>query len=324
MNQRTTMTNVLVGVVIFAVVVGVILSFSRNSNASSTAVVKQAAQVQHTLYNPVLPAAADGSSVNVTLTAQEALLPIANGVMYHAYTFNGAIPGPAIHVRQGQTVHFTLVNKGTMAHSIDFHAAQTPWNVNYGPVQPGKSFSFDFTPQFPGVFMYHCGTPPVIEHIANGMYGAIIVDPVGGYPQMQELVLVQSEFYTTKQADGTYAFDMNKALYGSPDYVTFNGYANQYKDNPIVVKAGQPIRIFVVNAGPNNFSSFHVIGAIFSNNFPDGNPANVTTGNQSVVVPPGGATMVQLTIPDVGLYPFVTHSFADASKGALGLLKVTP
>jgi len=107
---------------------------------------------------------------------------------------------------------------------------------------------------------------------------------------------------------------------GNPDYVVFNGYANQYKDSPLVAKAGQRIRIFIVNAGPTLFSAFHVIGAIFSDTYVDGNPANHMVGNQTVTVPPGGGMVVELTIPQAGLYPFVTHSFADVGKGALGLI----
>jgi nitrite reductase (NO-forming) len=126
------------------------------------------------------------------------------------------------------------------------------------------------------------------------------------------------------QADGSYVLDTNKALNGFPDYVVFNGYANQYKDAPLTAKTNQLVRIFLVNAGPVDFSAFHVIGAIFGAYYPDGNPANKLVGAQTITVPPGGGAIVELTIPNAGLYPFVTHSFADASKGALGLLKITP
>ncbi|HKV56683.1 MAG TPA: multicopper oxidase domain-containing protein, partial [Ktedonobacteraceae bacterium] len=174
-------------------------------------------------------------------------------------------------------------------------------------------------------FMYHCGAPVVIYHIANGMYGAIIVDPAQGWATpAQEYVLVQSELYTSQQPDGTYSVDSAKLTAANPDYVVFNGYANQYKTTPIVAKAGERIRIFIVNAGPNEFSAFHVIGAIFSDTYADGNPANHMVGNQTVTVPPGGGMMVELTIPQPGLYPFMTHSFSDVGKGAMGVLKVIP
>ncbi|HEY6285763.1 MAG TPA: multicopper oxidase domain-containing protein, partial [Ktedonobacteraceae bacterium] len=200
----------------------------------------------------------------------------------------------------------------------------TPWNVNYQDVPPGKSFSFDWKANYPGVFMYHCGAPVVIYHMANGMYGAIIVDPANGWAPAQEYVLVQSEFYTQQLSDGTYIMDPTKMNNENPDYVVFNGYMNQYKTDPITAKAGQRIRIFLVNAGPNEFSAFHVIGALFSDTYVDGNPANHMVGNQTVTIPPGGGMVVELTIPEAGLYPFVTHSFADVGKGAIGILKVTP
>jgi nitrite reductase (NO-forming) len=176
---------------------------------------------------------------------------------------------------------------------------------------------------YPGVFMYHCGTPPVIEHLANGMYGEVIVDPATAWAPATEYGIVQSEFYTMKNADGSYSLDMDKAMAVQPDYVVFNGYANQYKADPITVKAGQRIRLFVLNAGPSNFSAFHVIGAMFDEVYIDGNPANEMVGNQTVAIAPGGGATVELVIPQAGLYPFVTHSFADASKGALGVIKVT-
>jgi nitrite reductase (NO-forming) len=280
----------------------------------------------HPLYNAQAPAALPGDTVNVTLVAKEALLSIAPGIAYQAWTFNGTVPGPIIRVRQGQTIRFTLDNQSQMPHSIDFHAAQTPWSVNYQPVPPGTSFSFDWQATYPGVFMYHCGTPPVMVHMANGMYGAIIVDPAGGWAApAQEYVLVQSEFYIHQGPDGDYTLDMTKMMLNAmPDDVVFNGYANQYKEAPLTAKAGQRIRLFVVNAGPSHFSAFHVIGALFSDYYVDGNPANHQVGNQTVTIPPGGGAVVELTIPDAGTYPFLTHSFMDASMGALGVIKVTP
>jgi nitrite reductase (NO-forming) len=299
-------------------------STDTSTSSSPTTSTTPVAAPAHRTYDAKAPATLQGSTVNVTLTVKELLITIAPGVVYHGWTFNGTVPGPVIRVRQGQTVHFTLVNDGMMPHSIDFHAAQTPWNVNYQEVPVGKSFTFDWKANYPGVFMYHCGAPVVIYHMANGMYGAIIVDPAQGWVPAQEYVLVQSEFYTTQLADGTYSVDATKLDAGTPDYVVFNGYANQYKTSPIVAKAGERIRIFLVNAGPTLFSAFHVIGAIFSDTYADGNPANHMVGNQTVTIPPGGGMVVELTIPQAGLYPFVTHSFADVGKGAVGILKVIP
>ncbi len=278
----------------------------------------------HPTYDAAAPATPAGDTVNVTLTVKEVVVAIAPNVAYHAWTFNGTVPGPVIRVRQGQTINFTLVNQGSMPHSIDFHAAQTPWNVNYQPVPVGKSFSFNWKANYPGVFLYHCGTPPVMYHMANGMYGAIIVDPANGWAPAKEYVLVQSEFYTKQNPDGTYLIDGTKLMAGQPDYVTFNGYANQYQSEPLTAKPGQKVRLFIVNAGPSRFSAFHVIGALFSDVYVDGNPANHTVGDQTITIPPGGAAVAELTIPDAGKYPFVTHSFMDASIGATGVISVTP
>lgn len=293
---------------------------SMNMGSNSTGSMKAPA---HATYNPQIPPVLQGGSVSVVLTIEEQLVTIAPGVAYHAWTFNGIVPGPIIHVRQGQQVHTTIINHGSMGHSIDFHAAQTPWNVNYQEIAPGKSFSFTWQANYPGVFMYHCGTPTVIYHMANGMYGTLIVDPAKGWAPAKEYALVQSEFYTQLQPDGSYAVDSTKMMNNQPDYVVFNGYANQYKDAPLMAKPGEHIRLYILNAGPSQFSAFHVIGAIFNHAYQDGNPMNATQGLQTVTVAPGGGMVVDLVIPEAGLYPFVTHSFADASKGALGVIKVS-
>jgi nitrite reductase (NO-forming) len=294
-------------------------------SAPTTTTSKSVPQVQvptHQTYDAQPSAAPQGNTVNINLVAKEALISIAPGVAYNAWTFNGSVPGPILRVRVGQTVHFTLTNDSSMPHSIDFHAAQTAWDQNYQPVAPGQTFSFDWKANYPGVFLYHCGTPPVMMHMANGMYGAIIVDPAEGWAPAHEYVLVQSEFYTSKAPDGSYNGDMDKMMRNTPDYVVFNGYANQYKDAPLQAKAGERIRLFLVNAGLSLFSAFHVIGAIFSDTYMDGNPANHMYGDQTVVVAPGGGYVVELTIPDPGKYPFVTHSFSAAMMGALGILQV--
>jgi nitrite reductase (NO-forming) len=307
-----------------AVALGWIGARSAAPSTTPSSTIKPVAPPAHQTYNAQAPAAPKGDTVNVNLTAKEVRLAIAPGVAYDAWTFNGSVPGPIIRVRQGQTVHFTLTNDTLMPHSIDFHAAQTPWNVNYQPVAPGKSFSFDWRANYPGVFMYHCGTPPVMVHMANGMYGAIIVDPAGGWPAAREYVLVQSEFYTHLNPNGVYGIDGPKMMDGMPDYVVFNGYANQYKETPLAARPGEKIRLFIVNAGPSRFSAFHVIGAVFSDVYADGNPANHMVGNQTITIPPGGGAVVEMTIPDAGSYPFVTHAFMDASMGATGVIKVAP
>lgn len=277
----------------------------------------------HALFDASTQPATPGQIKEITLTVEQKTLEIAPDVPFEAWTFGGSVPGPVLRVRQGDQVKFTLINKGTMQHSMDFHAAQTAWNVNYINVNPGEKYSFTWTANYPGVFMYHCGTAPVIAHLGSGMYGAIIVDPIDPLPAAREYAIVQSEFYTGDTAtDGMFHYDGTKANTKQPSYVVFNGYANQYKDHPLAANPGELIRLWVLNAGPSEFSAFHVVGAIFDKAYPDGNPKSVEYGRQTVTIPPGGGYMVELKIPDTGLYPFVTHSFADPGKGALGLINV--
>ncbi|HLA45506.1 MAG TPA: hypothetical protein VJZ27_18805, partial [Aggregatilineales bacterium] len=166
--------------------------------------------------------------------------------------------------------------------------------------------------------------PPVLAHIGNGMHSAIIVQPANGWAEpAREYVLVQHEWYLgDPNEQGIVTGSSSKMSAGTPDLVCFNGYFNQYMDDPLVADPGELIRIHVVNCGPTIWSAFHVIGALFDASYPDGNPANKLTGMQTVSVPPGGGYTVELRIPDEGLYPFVTHSFAYTGKGALGVLKI--
>jgi nitrite reductase (NO-forming) len=319
---------VLMGALVIALFAGALGSHSASSsNASSTATgPKTGINTPHKPYNAAAPTAQDGDTVNITLDVNEGdvdRIGIAPNVTYEAWMYGGSVPGPVLRVKQGQTINFTLVNKGKIAHSLDFHAAQTPPNVNYVNVLPGKSLSYTWKANFPGVFMYHCGTPTVAHHMANGMYGAIIVDPTDGWSPAREYVLVQSEFYMKSNGDGTFGLDVNGIMNGNPpDLVVFNGYANQYKDAPLTAKPNEKVRLFVLNAGPSDFSAFHVIGAIMSDVYADGNPANKTVGQQTVTIPPGGGAVLEFSVPEAGSYPFVTHSFSDAMKGAIGVLKI--
>jgi nitrite reductase (NO-forming) len=270
--------------------------------------------------------AADPAPVKqLALEAVDATVEIGAGVEYNAWTFGMRVPGPVVHVREGDEVQFTLTNNARSGgHSIDFHSAQTPWNLNYKTILPGESLSFDWVANYPGVFMYHCGTAPVLHHISNGMYGAVVVDPETPLPPAREYVLVQSEFYASSDTGGNpWAGDMQKMLANRPDLMAFNGKAFQYRDHPLTADAGELIRLYVVNAGPTQFSAFHVIGAIFSRVLVDGNPNNVLEGISTWTIPPGGAATFELVIPEAGQYPFVTHSFAYTELGAVGLLDVS-
>jgi nitrite reductase (NO-forming) len=258
--------------------------------------------------------------VTVNLTTERKDVEIAPGVVYHAWTFSGSVPGPVIRVTEGDVVHINVTNRDTsgMGHSIDFHAAQVPPDKDYNEIPAGKTKTFDFVAAHPGVFMYHCGSPMIIQHMANGMYGAIIVDPRGGRPAAREYVLVQSEFYTATDARQQVQ-DENG---GNAQYVVFNGYENHYRLQPLAARPGELVRLYVVDAGPNHWSAFHVVGALFSSVQASGNPLNQQQWVQTAPVAPGDAAVLALTIPDAGSYPLVTHSFGDVDKGALGVIRV--
>jgi nitrite reductase (NO-forming) len=266
----------------------------------------------------------------------DAKVEIAKGVTYRGWTFGGTVPGPVIRVRVGDEVRITVVNQSPMPHSIDFHAARIPANVAYRMIMPNDSVSFAFVARDAGAFMVHCGTPPVTMHIMQGMYLPIIVDPKGGWGTTadREFVLVQSEFYA-KPTDGStvqsaimtpMTADWQAAMAKQASYVVFNGRAFQYKENPLKVDVGDRVRFFVVNAGPSFNSDFHIVGAVFDRVYPDGDPRHALTSVQTYTVPAGGGgvfeTVFERDASGEGLYPFVTHSFADAEKGAIGIIQV--
>ena len=259
----------------------------------------------------------------VRLEMKHASVPIAPGVTYAGWTFGGTVPGPFLHVRQGDTVDFTLVNGANIPHSMDFHAAEIAPSKYYTNVMPGDSLHYRFVARVPGAFMYHCGTAPVAMHIANGMYGALVVDPTTPRPRANEFVLVQSEFYLSGKPDqaGNHSLDWQKLLGQAPDHIVFNGRASQYASHPIEVRPDELLRVYLVNAGPNRISSFHVVGGIFERAFEDGSQANPLIGVQTVNVPVGGGAIFEFRLREPGDYPFVTHAFADATKGGVGVLR---
>lgn len=270
-----------------------------------------------------LPPLQPGNTAKVTITVSDQNVEIASGVQYQAWTFGKSVPGPVIHVRQGQTVEFTLVNHGSMQHSIDFHAAITPPNLHYADILPGEQIQFSFVAKVAGAFLYHCGTPPVLLHIANGMYGAIIVDPATPLPPAAEsYVLVQGEWYTQQVAGKLMANDYAKVQEMRPDEVVFNGAAFQYRDHPLTAKPGDRVRLYVVNAGPSFWSAFHVIGAIFDKVYPGGNPAQAIDGVSTWSVGPGEGAVFDLKLDEPGKYAFVDHAMAHMVLGAMGLLHV--
>ena len=280
----------------------------------------------HKATNATLPPVPAGDLVKVQMTLKDMTVEIAPGVKYNTWAFDGhGAPGPVINVREGQTVEMTLTNGGSIPHSIDFHAARIAPDRAFRDAKPGESFTFRFTAKDPGVYMYHCGTKPVLAHIANGMYGAIIVQPKESLPKVDnEYVLVGSEWYIN--GDGIKepaSLDMAKARARMPDWVTFNGYANQYVTHPLSAKPGETTRFWVVAAGPTNNVNFHVVGAMLDRAWINGGLTNQPQkGVQTVIVPAGGGGVFDVKIDDEGLYPVVSHAFADVDLGQVGLLKV--
>lgn len=257
-------------------------------------------------------------SVHFDMT--EKVVEIAPGKVVKVWTFDNQVPGPVLRVRVGDTVNVSITNKMPMPHSIDFHAARIAPDRAFRNVDRGETLKFTFEATSPGVFMYHCGTAPVVHHIANGMYGMIIVEPEGGLPPVdRELAFVQSEFYVS-DTPGQLADDA-KIMTGIPDVVAFNGYAGQYQDDPIVVKKGEKIRAFVLAAGPNTWSAFHVVGTIFDRAWQDGNPANEQVGLQTLNLAASQGSIAEFRLDEEGVYPFVTHDFTNATKGAVGVLR---
>jgi nitrite reductase (NO-forming) len=207
-----------------------------------------------------------------------------------------------------------------MQHSIDFHAAMVNPEDKWRSINPGETISFTWTANYPGVFMYHCGTPMVLLHMISGMIGMVIVDPADGFPGKvdKEFAFVQNEYYL-KQNGNVYVPDTTLAMKKTPTFVAFNGKPGQYVVHPIHVKAGDRVRLYLLNAGPNNASSFHVIGAIFDKVWIEGNPKNELEGMDVIDLAPAMSAVVEFVVPEKGKYTFVDHSFADAEMGAAGV-----
>lgn len=278
-------------------------------------------EVQKINQPPVAPVVTrEQNTVNIEMTAQITNVEISKGVFYNAWTFNGTVPGPVIRVKEGDVLSFTLKNLDpSIPHSMDFHAVHAAPNKKIIDVMPNESGTFTYPADTPGVFMYHCGTKPVLAHIANGMYGMIIVEPKDGYPSDpdvdREYTIVQSEWYKEH--------DFESFLNGEPEFVVFNGNDFALKETPLLAKVGDTIRLYVNNAGPNEVSSFHVVGTTLDRVYVDGNPKNVLYGLQTVMLPASGGAVVEFTVTEEGDYPIVTHQFDHASKGAVAILRVT-
>jgi nitrite reductase (NO-forming) len=268
--------------------------------------------------------------VKFDLTTQKATAQLADGVAYDYWTFNGTVPGPMLRVREGDTVEIDLHNAADagVTHSIDLHAVTGPGGgAKVMQIAPGDDGAFRFQALNPGVYVYHCATPMVAQHIASGMYGLIVVEPKAGLPVVdREYYLMQGDFYLQGQRGdtGLRAFDLNKMLDERADFVLFNGAVGALTgNNALHANVGEKIRIFFGDGGPNLTSSFHVIGAIFDRVYPEGSlTSEPETNVQTTHVSTGGATMVEFTAKVPGTFSIVDHSLGRMEKGAAGQLVV--
>lgn len=288
-------------------------------------------------------------------------IEVAPGVSYSAWTFGGSVPGPVLHVREGDRVIFKMKNRSDeevtitkpvkngspflqqvqangyqknqpvvnpMPHSMDFHSGTVAAEDKWRTISPGETIEFEWIANYAGTYMYHCGTSSVLMHTSMGQYGAVVVSPKDGYPTDKdvdkEFVLVQSEHYLEEASEGNYIYNHGAALDRQPSHVTFNGHVAALSDNPLRANEGDRVRLHVLNAGPSGTSSFHVIGAIFDRVWYEGDPRNEMYGMQTVLLGASNSATIELIVPEEGIYKLVDHEFADAERGAAGALIAGP
>ncbi|HEY1213043.1 MAG TPA: copper-containing nitrite reductase [Bryobacteraceae bacterium] len=282
-----------------------------------------------------LPAPIGGRApavVRVSITAKEVVgsLDSASGTTYLYWTFNGKVPGPFIRVREGDTLEVTLENAkdSSMVHSIDFHAAIGPGGgAALSQVPPGGSKTFTFQATTPGLFVYHCGTPMIAQHIANGMYGLILVEPAGGLPRVdREYYIMQGEMYTTapKGKAGLQQFSLDNLMQEKAQYYLFNGAVDAIThEHPLQANTGESVRIFFGNAGPNATASSHMVGQIFTHYYQLGSLISpALAGVQTATIPPGGAGIMEIEANVPGSFALMDHAISRMEKGNMAVLQV--
>lgn len=271
---------------------------------------------------------APGTVHRHTLRVSEITAQVGAGVTQKRMTYNGAVPGPVLRGQVGDRFEITLVNDGTMSHSIDFHAGVLAPDKPMRSISPGQSLQYNFTATRSGIWLYHCSTAPMSVHLAAGMHGAVIIDPPGLSQVDHEFVLIQSEIYLGPEGGST---DEAKVAAKTPDLMAFNGMAFQYKYRPLQVAAGQRVRFWLMDAGPSLPCTFHVVGGQFDQVFyegawtlggPDQIGSRWSGGSQALNLGPCQGGFVEFVPPQAGHYSFVTHAFADMEKGAVGVLQV--
>ena len=280
---------------------------------------------------PPAPTSPDGGPMTHrhTFTVKEQVMPVGAGVTQRRLTFNGQVPGPVLRGKVGDTFEITLVNDGTMSHSLDFHAGITPPDQAMRSINPGESLVYTFKAQHSGIWLYHCSTSPMSLHLAAGMHGAVIIDPPGLTAVDREYVIVASEVYLGPEGGEP---NTEKIAAKTPDLMTFNGVAFQYHQQPLKAKVGERVRFWVMAAGPSLPTSFHAVGLQFDQVFFEGawtlgGPNRIgaawSGGSQALGLQPAQGGFVECVASEPGHYVFVTHSFADMEKGAHGVLEVT-
>lgn len=269
--------------------------------------------------------------VKVDLETIEVTGKLADGATYKYWTFNQKVPGPFVRVRVGDTVEVRLKNHGdsAMMHNVDFHAVTAPGGgAKATEAAPGESRGFEFTAINPGLYVYHCAVPMAAQHIANGMYGLILVEPEGGLPKVDhEFYVMQGEIYTEQKlgAKGELTESYDKLMAERPEYFVFNGAVGALsKEKPLKAKVGDTVRIFFGVGGPNYTSSFHVIGEIFDRAYAFGSLTSPPTKDvQTISVPPGGAAVVEFKLQVPGKFMLVDHALSRVERGLAGVLDVT-
>lgn len=297
--------------------------------------------------------------IRLDVLAQD--IEVADGVRYRAWTFGGTVPGPVIHVREGDRITFTMKNRSDemikisepgaetspflnqisenpymnpeaaimpMPHSMDFHAGTVAKDDKWRTIAPGQTIKFDWVANYPGSYIYHCGTPSVLMHTAMGQHGVVVVSPKDGYPTDEqvdrEFVVVQSEYYLTQGPGELYQYDFEAAQARNPSHVVFNGHQTILHDQPLKANAGERVRFHVSNNGPSGTSSFHVIGGIFDRVWLEGHPFNEMRGLQTILLGASSSATIDMIVPEEGKYILIDHEFADAEKGATGTLSAGP
>lgn len=284
---------------------------------------------------PPLPRSEDPVTHEVTLTVSEEPLEVAPGLWQVRWTFNGSSMGPTLHGKVGDRFEITLVNDGTIGHSIDFHAGALAPDEPMRTIAPGESLVYEYTATRAGMWMYHCSTDPIPTHIAAGMHGAVIIEPADLDPVDRQYVVVQSEVYlageahTAKEAEEV---DASKIPLGQPDRVVFNGIADQYVQEHLPARVGESVRFWVLDAGPNVPFAFHIVGGQFDTTWSEG-AYHIRRGESWTGATDGGAQVmsllpaeggfVELEFPEAGTYAMVNHVMSEAERGARGYVRVT-